>query len=150
MFINSEVSPNVERIRIYDDSARFISLFPNDSFPISTKIADIFFDIQGNLTILSSADSTITIYNTTGTLIKKQKLQSYTVEIGQLANGYYVIKQDGGAGIIHLLDASFGLVSIFGTGLGFDYRDFGSIAVDAFDRLIVRRGNSILLYGISE
>jgi hypothetical protein len=150
MFINSEVSPNVEQIRIYNDSARFISLFPNDSIPLSSKIADMFFDVQGNLTALDNVDSTITIYNTAGTLIKKQKLPSYTVEVKQLSNGYYIIKQDGGAGIIHLLDASFGLVSIFGKGLGFDYRDFGSIAVDAFDRLLVRRGNSVLLYRISK
>jgi hypothetical protein len=81
-----------------------------------------------------------------GNLLNKKKLPSLTTEIEQFPSGVYIIKQDGRFGIINILDASFNLTGIFGTGSSIDYRDFGTITIDSFNRMYIRRGNLILRY----
>jgi hypothetical protein len=148
IFINSSIGTYVNEIRIYNGSGKFVSLFPNDTNPLKTNVDDMLFDKSGNLTILNRVDSTITIYDQTGTVIKQGKLNSYTVELELLSNGYYIVKQNGNAGVINVLNADFRLVSVYGANLGIDYRDFGTIAIDSFDRMFLRRGNQVLVYKI--
>ncbi|HAJ80539.1 MAG TPA: hypothetical protein DCO75_12310, partial [Fibrobacteres bacterium] len=150
VFINTSIGAYVNEIRIYSDSAKFISLFSNNSSSIKTNVDDMLFDKTDNMTILNRIDSTVTIYDNLGNIAKTGKLKSYTVEIQRISNGYYIVKQDGNSGILNVLDSEFKLISIFGTGLGIDYRDFGTIAIDNLDRLFVRRGNQVLRYKISK
>ena len=148
MFIQSTpTGANFDEVRIYDHSGTFVSLFPNDSNPIKPSIVtDMTFSVTGDFIILNHSDSTITRYDSIGTILQQVKLRSFVVRIGQLSNGNYAIEQEGNRGIINILNSNFDLLSIFENVTGIGYQDFGYLTVGPMDKLIIRNLKSILVY----
>lgn len=147
MLVKTQVSAFVNEIREYDYEGNFVSRFPNDSTPVRTFITDMFFNHDGNLTILNHKDSLILVYDNLGNEVTRHKLSSHVVAIGQFSNGDYLIEDRGQTKSILILDQQFnGLGKIFPLGI----QDFLSFVVDSRDRLITRNLSSIVVYKLRQ
>jgi hypothetical protein len=142
IYVKTETGPNMNQIRIYDQKGSFVSLFPSDSAPITRFITDMLFDNATNLVILDHSNSTVTIYNSVGTIVNQQKLAWITPHFARFKDGRYALSALDDYRII-LLDRNLKQIGRFSPiGVG----DFLHFTVDAFNRLIVRNLHSVLIY----
>jgi hypothetical protein len=129
-------------IRIYNIHRQFVSLFPNDSAPLTDYITDIAFNNQGDLVVLNSRDSLITTYDSMGIIGRQYKANSRIIAVNTFSNGQYIIAQVGKRGLINILDNNFNLVSILESN-GYITSRF---SVDTKNRIIFVINNSINVF----
>jgi hypothetical protein len=143
MYVVSTTVNDTNQVRIYGHDGNFVSLFPNDSTPLTRHISDILFDGGGNLVAFDHWDSTITKYSSDGTLISQQKLTWSPIHFVRLKDDKYLlsVRDDFRMILLNSILQPVGRFSPIGVG---DYLHF--TVNDMNGRLIVRNLVSILVY----